>query len=106
MEEDEKIIISIEKTQLFHSQIKQDLLSYFHLLTPTQKHNIAEALRTEKIVLTQFLSSLKNTPTLPFEEIKWSIEKLHSKERKLQELQETVTNEQDIDNLLIKLEEI
>ncbi|MCH2189127.1 hypothetical protein MK079_04850 [Candidatus Gracilibacteria bacterium] len=103
---DEEIKDAIEKSQLFHSKIKRELLSYFHLLSVHQKQNISEALVAEKVMLKTFLSSLKDIEVISFETLKGNIESLARKHRSLCEFKEKISDEQDIDTLLVKLEEI
>jgi len=104
MLKDEEIIEKVRKTKLFNDKLKQDIIWYFGFLTEMQKNNLLQALNAEKIIIKNFLSSLKNKKIIKFEEIKMNIERLQNSDRKLKEIKEKAKDDLDIDNLLTKLE--
>jgi hypothetical protein len=106
MWEKKEIIARIRKTQLFNSQLKQDIIWYFDFLTEIQKKNLLQALDTETIIIKNFLTSLKDKDIIKFEEIKNNIETIQMNERKLQELKEEEKSKSEIENLLHNLESI
>lgn len=91
---------------MFNDKLKQEIIWYFHLLNDNQKNNLLKAIDTEKLIIKNFLTSLKDREVLEFEEIKKDIEHLHKKDMYLKELKEKTQDEQDIDNLLDNLDSL
>lgn len=104
MFKDEEIKERIRNTNLFNYKLKQDIIWYFNFLTDTQKNNLLQALNTEKVIIQNFLSSLKDDEIIKFEDIKSNITKLKNEDRRLSELKELKTEELEINTLFDKLE--
>ncbi len=104
MFQDEEIKERIRNTNLFNYKLKQDIIWYFNFLTDIQKSNLLQALNTEKDIIQNFLSSLKDDDIIKFEEIKLNIAKLQNEDRRLRELKELQKEELGINTLFDKLE--
>ena len=104
MFKDEEIKERIRNTNLFNYKLKQDIIWYFSFLTDIQKSNLLQALNTEKYIIQNFLSSLKDDEIIKFEEIKLNITKLQNEDRRLKELKELKNEEIEINTLFDKLE--
>jgi len=104
MFKDEEIKERIRNTNLFNYKLKHDIIWYFNFLTDIQKKELSQALNTEKTIIKNFLSSLKDDEIIKFEEIKLNITKLQNEDRKLRELKELKNEELEINTLFNKLE--
>ena len=104
MFKDEEIKERIRNTNLLNYKLKQDIIWYFSFLTDIQKSNLLQALNTEKYIIQNFLSSLKDDEIIKFEEIKLNITKLQNEDRRLKKLKELKNEEIEINTLFDKLE--
>ena len=104
MFKDEEIKERIRNTNLFNYKLKQDIIWYFNFLTDIQKNELLQVLNTEKTIIKNFLSSLKDDEIIKFEEIKLNITKLQNEDRRLRELKELQKEELEINTLFDKLE--
>ena len=104
MFKDEEIKERIRNTNLFNYKLKQDIIWYFNFLTDIQRNELLQVLNTEKVIIQNFLSSLKDDKTIKFEEIKLNITKLQNEDRRLKELNELKNEKLEINTLFDKLE--
>ena len=90
----------IQKTLLLSSKMKQEILKYFERLSPKQKETLFEWLQSEKVLLLNFLRSLKERPEVKLGEIQSLYLKQKRQKRILQEQKEEANNKQELDILL------
>lgn len=96
----QEFLVRIWRTNLFNEKIKNDLIKYIDILNEKQKLSLFHGLKSESMVLLDFLKSLKKEKIYSFQEIKFEIEKIHRKNRKVMELDEEKNNGNELNNLL------
>ena len=106
MMESTKILEAIKKSHIFKDKTKQDLILYFDKLNEKQKNWIIQAMKSEKIIVLNFLRSLKNKEVMSFEDIKNNIESLQRNKRLFDEKQEEKHRDEELSALLNNLDNL
>ena len=106
MMDNENILIAIKNSHIFKNETKHDLLLYFDKLNEKQKYWIIQAIKSEKIIVLDFLKSLKNKDVMSFEDIKANIEGLQRNKRIFDEQQEEKNRDKDLTTLLTNLDNL
>lgn len=101
-----EILESIKKSRIFKDKTKQDIILYFDKLNEKQKNWIIQALKSEKIIVLNFLKSLKNKEVMNFEDIKNNIESLQRNKRLFDEEQEEKNRDEELSILLNNLDNL
>ncbi len=106
MLEKKEILVLLKKSKLFSDKIKKQIEIYIDKLNTKHLKNIYQALKTEKILLLNFLKSLKNSWDLSYEELKTEKERITRKQIQQMEKIENKNKEDSLNNLLLSLDNL
>lgn len=101
-----EILILLQRSKLFTDEIRKQIETYIDNLSIGQLEDIYQALKTEKILLLQFLKSLKTSWDMSYEEIKTIKEDISRKKRQELETSEESENKESLNKLLLSIENL
>lgn len=101
---DEKIILELEQTSIFPSEIKEQVIKFFSKLSLNQKELLKELLKLEKILLLHYLKTLRDKTIIQPQEIKYTFQNILKENIKIMELKEKL--DIDLENMILTLETI
>lgn len=106
MWEKKEILILLTRSKLFTDEMRKQIETYIDNLSISQLEGIDQALKTEKILLLQFLKSLKTSWDMSYEEIKTIKENISRKKRQEFEISEESESKESLNNLLLSIENL
>jgi len=106
MWEKKEILILLTRSKLFTDKMRKQIETYIDNLSISQLEGIHQALKTEKILLLQFLKSLKTSWDMSYEEIKTIKENVSRKKRQELEISEESESKESLNNLLLSIENL
>ena len=106
MWEKKEILILLTRSKLFTDEMRKQIETYIDNLSISQLEGIDQALKTEKILLLQFLKSLKTSWDMSYEEIKTIKENVSRKKRQELEISEESESKESLNNLLLSIENL
>lgn len=100
------IINKIKDSRLFSIEFKNEIIKYYKILNNNQKKYLFKILNNEKNILIKYLKNLKNNENIAFEEIKFNFERINTKKLKFLSNENKELSQTELENILLKLENI